>query len=136
MAKDIFVSYTTPDLAVANEVVAFFEKQGVDCFIAPRDVDPGKPYAANLMQAIDNARVIILIATAAINDSDHVLNEIEAIVHKKKPLWYSWGPQPFPWCQRVGAALPFSADRAKPPSSACRNRRVLGRGRLRCVVFC
>ena len=86
MAKDVFVSYTTPDLAIANEVVAFFEEQGIDCFIAPRDVDPGKPYAANLMQAIDNARVIILIATAAINDSDHVLNEIEAIVHKKKPL--------------------------------------------------
>ena len=33
MAKDIFVSYTTPDLAIANEVVAFFEEQGISPYI-------------------------------------------------------------------------------------------------------
>ncbi len=86
MSKDIFVSYTTPDRRIADDVVAFFESQGIDCFIAPRDIDPGKAYAANLMQAIDASRAIILIASGAINESEHVLNEIEAIVHKKKPL--------------------------------------------------
>ena len=86
MSKDIFVSYTTPDRRIADDVVSFFETQGIDCFIAPRDVDPGLAYAANLMRAIDNARAIILIASGAINDSAHVLNEIEAIINKKKPL--------------------------------------------------
>ena len=86
MSKDIFVSYTTPDRRIADDVVAFFEGQGIDCFIAPRDIDPGKAYAANLMRAIDASRAIILIASSAINESEHVLNEIEAIVHKKKPL--------------------------------------------------
>ena len=86
MSKDIFVSYTTPDRHIAEDVVAFFETQGIDCFIAPRDIDPGKAYAANLMQAIDSSRAIILIASDAINRSEHVLNEIEQIVHKKKPL--------------------------------------------------
>ena len=86
MSKDIFVSYTTPDRRIADDVVSFFETQGIDCFIAPRDVDPGMAYAANLMRAIDNARAIILIASGAINDSAHVLNEIEAIINKKKPL--------------------------------------------------
>ena len=77
MSKDIFVSYTTPDRRIADDVVSFFENQGIDCFIAPRDVDPGMAYAANLMRAIDNARAIILIASGAINDSAHVLNEID-----------------------------------------------------------
>lgn len=86
MNKDIFVSYTTPDRRIAEDVVSFFEGQGIGCFIAPRDIDPGKAYAANLMQAIDASRAVVLIASAAINDSEHVLNEIEAIVHKKKPL--------------------------------------------------
>ncbi len=86
MSRDIFVSYTTPDKRVADEVVSFFEGQGISCFIAPRDVDPGKPYAANLMQAINESHVVILIASASINTSEHVLNEVEAIVNKKKPL--------------------------------------------------
>ena len=86
MNKDIFVSYTTPDRRIADDVVAFFEGQGIGCFIAPRDIDPGKAYAANLMRAIDASRAVVLIASAAINESEHVLNEIEAIVHKKKPL--------------------------------------------------
>ena len=86
MNKDVFVSYTTPDRRVAEDIVAFLEKQGVDCFIAPRDVDPGQAYAANLMQAINNCRVIILVASDAMNHSSHVLNEIEAIVNKQKTL--------------------------------------------------
>ncbi|MBQ4273482.1 MAG: toll/interleukin-1 receptor domain-containing protein [Clostridia bacterium] len=86
MNKDVFVSYTTPDRRVAEDIVAFLEKQGVDCFIAPRDVDPGQAYAANLMQAINNCRVIILVASDAMNRSSHVLNEIEAIINKQKPL--------------------------------------------------
>ena len=86
MSKEVFVSYTTPDRRVAEDVVSFLEKQGIDCFIAPRDVDPGQAYAANLMQAINNARVIVLVASDAMNRSGHVLNEIEAIINKQKPL--------------------------------------------------
>lgn len=86
MSKEIFVSYTTPDARIANDVVSFFEEQGISCFIAPRDVNPGKPYAANLMHAIESCRAVVLIASDAVNASEHVLNEIEAIIHKKKPL--------------------------------------------------
>ena len=77
MSKEIFVSYTTPDARIANDVVSFFEEQGISCFIAPRDVNPGKPYAANLMHAIESCRAVVLIASDAVNASEHVLNEID-----------------------------------------------------------
>ena len=84
MEKDVFISYTTANADMANELVAYLEGKKVSCYIAPRDVDPGKPYASNLMQAIHAAHAVVLLASAAINDSEHVLNELDIIVAKKK----------------------------------------------------
>ena len=86
MKKTVFVSYTHADKRTADALVAFLEKNGVPCFIAPRDIDPGKPYASNLMRAIEESELVLLIASNAINESDHVLNEVDAIVDKKKNL--------------------------------------------------
>ena len=86
MKKNIFVSYTHDDKRVADALVKYLEERGIPCFIAPRDIDPGKPYASNLMKAIDNCTLVLLIASDAINQSDHVLNEVDAIVNKKKDI--------------------------------------------------
>ena len=84
MEKDVFISYTTANADIANDLVAYLEGKRISCYIAPRDVDPGKPYASNLMQAIHAAHAVVLLASAAINDSEHVLNELDIIVAKKK----------------------------------------------------
>lgn len=84
MSKEVFVSYTTANADAANALVAYLESREVSCYIAPRDVDPGKPYASNIMHAIDGAHAVILVASDAINSSDHVLNELDIIVAKKK----------------------------------------------------
>ena len=76
MKKPVFISYTTPDKEYADALVAFLEKRGIGCFIAPRDVDPGRPYAQNLMHAIDECALVLLVASEHINASEHVLNEI------------------------------------------------------------
>ena len=86
MKKEVFISYSSPNKEAADSIVDFLENKGVSCFIAPRDVDPGMPYASNLMHAIDNCNVIILVAADSMNKSEHVLNEIDVIVSKKKPL--------------------------------------------------
>ena len=86
MEKQIFISYSSPDKEIAFSVVSYLESQNVPCFIAPRDVDPGMPYASNLMHAIDKCSAIVLIASGAMNNSEHVLNEIDVIVNKKKNL--------------------------------------------------
>jgi len=84
--KKIFVSYTTADKTVADKLVEFLEGNGISCFIAPRDIDPGKPYASNIMKAIDDCRLILLVASEAINKSEHVLNEVDVIVDRKKDI--------------------------------------------------
>ena len=59
MEKEIFISYTTSDKAVADSLVVYLESMGYSCFIAPRDIDPGKAYAANLMSAISNCKFML-----------------------------------------------------------------------------
>ncbi len=86
MKKKIFISYASKDRDVANALVDYIERHRVPCFIAPRDIDPGKPYASNLMKAIEECHAVLLIASNAINASEHVLNEVDVIVDKKKDL--------------------------------------------------
>lgn len=84
--KDVFVSYTSNDTDYAFLIVKYLEQRGINCFIAPRDIDPGRAYAANLMRALEDCKAVVLIASSNINNSEHVLNEVDVIVEKKKPI--------------------------------------------------
>lgn len=86
MRKDVFISYTSLDKECALEIVDYLESAGIDCFIAPRDIDAGRPYASNIMDAISDCRVAVLISSCNINGSEHVLNEVDVLFSKKKKL--------------------------------------------------
>ena len=45
---DIFISYSSKDEQIANEICAFFEKEGVNCWIAPRNIEVGKEYGGEI----------------------------------------------------------------------------------------
>jgi TIR domain len=83
MAREVFVSYSQPDYECAMELVAHVEKQGIDCWIAPRDIAPSADWAAEIIDAIANARVMILVFSASSNDSSQVRREVERAVHKQ-----------------------------------------------------
>ena len=84
MEKHIFISYSTKDRQIAFDMVDFFESKGVGCYIAPRDIEPGGSYASKLTRAICNSKAIVLVASAAINESEHILNEVDIIVSENK----------------------------------------------------
>lgn len=86
MTKQVFISYTKSDKDIAYQIVDFLESSNIPCFIAPRDITGGKSYAKALMEAIDNCDLFVLIASNAITASEHVLNEVEAVINKGKPL--------------------------------------------------
>lgn len=84
--KKIFISYSSQDKTIAYQLMEYLEKNDISCFIAPRDIDGGKPYASALIDAIDKSSAVLLIASKAINESEHVLNEVDVIFEKKKTL--------------------------------------------------
>ena len=83
MARDVFISYSQPDHDCAFALVARLEEQGIDCWIAPRDIAPSADWAAEILDAISSARVMILVYSANSNLSPQVRREVERAVHKQ-----------------------------------------------------
>jgi TIR domain len=73
----VFISHASADKAIADRVCDYLEKHGVACWIAPRDVTPGKNYGAAIVDAIDECRVCVLLLSAQSNKSRQVVREIE-----------------------------------------------------------
>jgi TIR domain len=82
VTREVFISYSQPDYACAMELAARIESEAIDCWIAPRDIAPSSDWAAEIIDAISNARVMILIFSASSNDSPQVRREVERAVHK------------------------------------------------------
>jgi hypothetical protein len=83
MVRDVFVSYSQPDYGCAMELVNRVEAQGVNCWIAPRDIAPSADWAAEIIDAITNSRTMILVFSASSNESPQVRREVERAVHKQ-----------------------------------------------------
>ncbi|HJZ15125.1 MAG TPA: toll/interleukin-1 receptor domain-containing protein [Stellaceae bacterium] len=80
---DIFVSYCTKsDRDAAYDLVAHVESRGIECWIAPRDVQGGMEWAAEIVNAITVAKVMVLIFSASANASPQVRREVMLSVHR------------------------------------------------------
>jgi hypothetical protein len=75
LAHDVFISYTIADKAVADAVCHRLEEAGVRCWIAPRDVGFGD-WGASIVEAISEAKLVVMILSAAANASHNVLDEV------------------------------------------------------------
>jgi TolB-like protein len=83
---DVFLSYATPDAAVADAIVAELERNGVKCWIAPRDVSPGALYADGIIHAINASKILVVVLSEHAVSSPHVGKEIERASAKRRPI--------------------------------------------------
>jgi len=79
---EAFISYSSKDKLTADAVCTKLESAGVRCWIAPRNIRPGREYASAIMDAIDAARLMVLIFSAHANVSPQVHREIERAVSR------------------------------------------------------
>src|SRR2546421_3726062 len=77
MKHIVFISQSSEDKAIGEQVCNFLEANGISCWIAPRDVTPGKNYGAAIVDAIDECGVFVLILTEESNRSGQVAREVE-----------------------------------------------------------
>jgi Flp pilus assembly protein TadD len=82
MAHDIFVSYAHQDRTVANAVLATLEAHGIRCWIAPRDILPGSDWGASIIDALQEAKAMVLVFSSGSNDSEQIKREVERAVHQ------------------------------------------------------
>ncbi len=82
----IFISHSSKEADVANELCAGIESRGNQCFIAPRDIRSGFPYAEEIANGIDSSDAVLLVLSNEANRSPHVLREVERAVTKNIPI--------------------------------------------------
>jgi len=73
--KTAFISYSSKDKNIADNLCAKLEINGIKVWYAPRDVKGA--YAESIVQAIDAASLFIVILSQNSLLSEHVLNEID-----------------------------------------------------------
>ena len=74
--QSVFVSYSTADQRDAVSICKEIERRDVPCWISSRDVKPGENYQEAIVQAIRDARALVLVFSANANHSDEIKKEL------------------------------------------------------------
>jgi hypothetical protein len=78
MDKAVFVSFASADESPVRAVCDTLEREGISCWIARRDIDSGANWVRSIIEAIDNCKGVVLMLSAAANESIHVANEVSS----------------------------------------------------------
>lgn len=79
---DVFISYAQEDKPVADAVCARLEFHHIRCWIAPRDIPPGKSFPEAIIEGIEEGKVLVVIFSSFANKSPHVTRELTNAVNK------------------------------------------------------
>jgi len=78
----VFISYSKPDAVLARDLCSYLENEGIFCWIAPRNVIPGKNFPGSIIDAIDASNVVVLILSKSSDRSPHVIRELTRAVNR------------------------------------------------------
>jgi TolB-like protein len=86
MAHDVFLSYSSIDKTAADTVCSVLEQNGINCWIAPRDITPGLDFAEAIIDGIKSSKLFILVYSSNSNNSKQVIREVDRAVHLGLPV--------------------------------------------------
>ena len=86
MARDVFISHSAQDKKTAETICSALEQSGIQCWVAPRDVRPGKSFPGEITRAIQQTKVMLMIFSRHSNSSEQVLREVQLAVDCRVPI--------------------------------------------------
>lgn len=84
MKHDVFISYSSKNVEIAEEICRLLEDNGIACWIAPRDIPTGQKYASVISAAIKLCKITILVFSEYAALSPWVESEIAKAFDNKK----------------------------------------------------
>jgi predicted ATPase/transcriptional regulator with XRE-family HTH domain len=84
--REVFICHSSSDSQIALEICRHLEDYGISCWIAPRDPLPGVPFAAQLINAIESAGIVLLVLSSNSKGARAVLNEVELASNRGKVI--------------------------------------------------
>lgn len=82
MPYEVFISHSSKDKKVADVICGFLEQRKIRCWIAPRDVQPGKKWASEIIGGLDQCAAMVLVFSQHSNESVQVARELERATSK------------------------------------------------------
>lgn len=82
MSLDVFLSHSHVDKVYADAICHRLEAADIRCWVAPRDIRPSEDWAEAIINAMDQAKMLVLIFSASANNSPQVRREVERAVNK------------------------------------------------------
>lgn len=86
MEKKIFISYSSKDVTIANQMVAYLEDNGCVCWIAPRNITSGQDYTDMINDAINDCDGLVMIMSDNSVKSQWVKKELSTAVSYNKTI--------------------------------------------------
>lgn len=86
MGHDVFISYSTKDKVTADAICHILEENKMRCWIAPRNIASGKPYAEEILDAIQTTKIVVLVFSENSQASQFVQKEINLSFSNSKPI--------------------------------------------------
>ena len=83
---EVFISYSSADRAVADEVRGHLQSNGVTCWMAPHDILGGSDWASAIIEAIDGSRALLLVLSEQSNRSAEVKREVGRASQRGVPI--------------------------------------------------
>ena len=84
--SDVFFSHSSKNKATADALVAALEKEGLGCWIAPRDIAAGDNYGAAIAKGIRECKVLLLVFSEDSNVSAAVFREVQMGFNERKAI--------------------------------------------------
>ena len=81
-----FICHSSHEAEEAMALVQALESLGTTCWIAPRNIPAGSPYPEQIVSAIKQCSIFVVILSQSANGSPHVLREVELAVSQRKPV--------------------------------------------------
>ena len=86
LRPDVFISYSTKNLDVAEAIVKEFEANGISCWYAPRNIMPGEEWVSAITAGLEQCKTLVLIYTDESNESRQVMNEVAVAFNAGKTI--------------------------------------------------
>lgn len=87
MKKDVFISYVTPNLKIAEKFWAGLRKKGFSCFFAPKDMIAGPDFGGELVRAARDCHALLFLHSKQASEHDeNVLSEIKTARKHNIPI--------------------------------------------------
>lgn len=83
---EVFISHSSLDKEIANQLCKYLEDNGISCWIAPRDVNAGNDYGSEISTGIEHSGIFFLLLTENANASGHITNEVNLAFNKRKTI--------------------------------------------------